>query len=145
MQLALLHDFILWETFRPMQLALLYELLPGGHLEQCSCHRCMMLFSGSHSGQCNCHGYMIDFYGRQFGQSVSLALETILKSMVVCWLRNNPMTTTRHLVVRVTERLEHQHHLRAMQMQCPRSADVEELAANQDHHERKILHLRSFS
>ena len=44
-----------------------------------------------------------------------LTLEMIFTSKVRCWLRNDPVTTT-HPVVRVTERLEHQHHLRVMQM-----------------------------
>ena len=38
-----------------------------------------------------------------------------------------------HSVVRVTERQEHQHHLRVMQMLCATSADAEELTTNQDH------------
>ena len=43
------------------------------------------------------------------------------------------MKTTTHLLVKMTDRLEHGHRLRMMQMLCPRNADAEELAPFQDH------------
>ena len=63
----------------------------------------------------------------------------ITKSKEMCWLRNDLVRTTTHLVVKVTG---HRRRLRVVQMLCPRSADVKERTTSQDHRER-IIHLRS--
>ena len=67
-----------------------------------------------------------------------------LKSKEMCWLRNDPMKTTTHPVVRGMERSEHRHRPRAMQNLYPRSEDAEELTTSQDHQEI-IIRVRSFS
>ena len=74
---------------------------------------------------------------------VNMFLAMISKSKEMSWLRNDLKKTKTHLVVRVTERLEHWHRLRVMQMLCPRSADAEELTTKQEHQEI-IIHLLPF-
>ena len=62
----------------------------------------------------------------------------ISKSKEVWWLRNGLMNTKTHAVVRVTERLEHRHRLRALQSVYPRTEDAEELTTSQDRQQTVI-------